>query len=151
MIRQSPGPETPHWRRQGSGSRRAPDTRTRARPCVLIVDDDDDTRDMYAWCMRAGGWFVEAVADGAEALVVAPLLEPDVIVMDLRLPVLGGLEAIRRLKSEEDTKHIPIVAISGVDRNDGEIEAKAAGCDEFVAKPCHPETLRKLVETLAAR
>jgi len=105
---------------------------------------------MYAWCMRAAGWFVEALKDGGEALLFAPMLEPDVIVMDLRLPIVGGLEAIRRLKSEDDTKGILIVACTGFDRGTSETEARAAGCDEFVAKPCEPEVLRDLLEALVA-
>jgi two-component system cell cycle response regulator DivK len=135
-------------RDQGSESRRPVSTGTRRRPTVLIVDDDEDARELYAWCMRAAGWFVEAVPDAAEALFVAAVLEPDVIVMDLRLPVVGGVEAIRRLKGDDDTKHIPIVACTAFDRSTKEIEARAAGCDAFVAKPCDPEALRNLLEAL---
>jgi CheY-like chemotaxis protein len=118
---------------------------------VLIVDDDFETREMYAWCMKAAGWFVQTVANGAEALIAAPEIEPDVIVMDLHLPVLNGLDAIRRIKLEEATKHVPIVACTGFDRRSSEIEAKDAGCEEFVAKPCEPEALRNLLQTLVAR
>lgn len=126
------------------------DTRMR-RSCVLIVDDHEDTREMYAWCMRAGGWVVETVGNGAEALLVVPMLEPDVIVMDLRLPVVSGLDAIRRLKSHEETAHIPIVACTGFDRVTSEIEAREAGSQAFVSKPCDPETLRQVLETVVAR
>jgi len=66
------------------------------------------------------------------------------------LPIVGGLEAIRRLKSEDDTKGILIVACTGFDRGTSETEARAAGCDEFVAKPCEPEVLRDLLEALVA-
>ncbi len=140
----------PPRRSQGSGPSGLPDTGVRARPCVLIVDDHDDTREMYAWCLRAAGWFVVGVADGAEALVAAPALEPDVIVMDLRLPVVGGLDAIRRLKDDEYTKHVPIVACTAFNRTTAEIEARAAGCDDFVTKPCEPEALRDRLEALVA-
>jgi two-component system, cell cycle response regulator DivK len=142
--------DRPPRRSESWGPQRLPDTGVTARPCVLIVDDHEDTREMYAWCMRAAGWFVEAVKDGAEALVFAPGLGPDVIVMDLRLPVVGGLDAIRRLKSDEDTRDILIVACTGFDRGTSETEAWAAGCDEFIAKPCEPEVLRDLLEALVA-
>lgn len=135
-------------RDQGSGPAGLPRTGVRARPRVLIVDDDEDARDMYAWCMRAAGWNVEDVADGAEALFVAEHFEPDVIVMDLRLPVIGGLEATRRLKADPRTRHIPVVALSGADRSQTEAEAMAAGCEEFVPKPCPPQDLRALLEKL---
>jgi CheY-like chemotaxis protein len=140
----------PPRRSQGLGPGGLPDTGARARPCVLIVDDHDDTREMYAWCLRAAGWFVVGVADGAEALVAAPALAPDVIVMDLRLPVVGGLEAIRRLKDDDYTKDVPIVACTALSRSAAEIEARAAGCDMFVPKPCEPEALRDLLEALVA-
>jgi twitching motility two-component system response regulator PilH len=117
---------------------------------VLIVDDDPDTRDLYAWCMMASGWLVHAVENGAEALIAAPVVEPDVIVMDLHLPVLGGLEAIRQIKRHEATKHVPIVACTAFEARSSEFEAKIAGCDEFVPKPCEPEALRELLEVLVA-
>jgi two-component system cell cycle response regulator DivK len=117
---------------------------------VLIVDDDHDTREMYAWCMRAAGWNAEAVADGAEALFVAADFAPDVIVMDLRLPVIDGLQATRRLKEDPLTRKIPVVAISGGDRSQTEALAMVAGCEAFVPKPCPPEDLRALLERLVA-
>ena len=104
----------------------------RPRPRVLIVDDDVDTRDLYAWCMIASGWLVHAVANGAEALIAAPVVGPDVIVMDLHMPVLGGLDAIREIKRNDATKHVPIVACTALDRRSSEIDAMVAGCDEFV-------------------
>jgi CheY-like chemotaxis protein len=115
---------------------------------VLIVDDDEDTRDLYAWCMMASGWFVHAVSNGAEALLSAPVVQPDVIVMDLHMPILGGLDAIRLMKRHDATKHVPIVACSAFDRRSNEIEAKVAGCEEFVPKPCEPEALRNLLEVI---
>jgi CheY-like chemotaxis protein len=115
---------------------------------VLIVDDDEDMRELYAWCMRASGWFVQEATNGAEALIAAPTLEPDVIVMDLNMPFVGGVDAIRRLKRDETTKHVPIVACTAMERQSSEIEARDAGCDEFVAKPCEPEALRDLLEAV---
>jgi two-component system cell cycle response regulator DivK len=135
-------------RDRGSGPPAPADTGTRARPRVLIVDDDEDTRELYAWCLRAAGWVVDAVSNGEEALFVAPAFTPNVIVMDLRLPGIGGLEASRRLKASPTTGHIPIVGISGVDPSRAHDLAEEAGCDEFMAKPCPPEHLRALLEYL---
>ena len=119
----------------------------RLQPRVLIVEDNDTTREMYAWSMRAAGWLVEEAANGEAALYAAALFEPDVIVMDLRLPVLDGVEVTRRLKETELTRHIPIVACSALDR--AAADALNAGCSAFVTKPCPPEDLRALVESLA--
>jgi two-component system cell cycle response regulator DivK len=136
---------------QASGSRWLPDTGTRPRPRVLIVDDEEDTREMYAWCMRAAGWIVEGVANGEAALLVAPTFGPDIIVMDLYLPSLGGIEATRRLKADAATRDTPIVACSGVDRRRVETLALLVGCEEFVAKPCLPERLRAVLERVLSR
>jgi two-component system cell cycle response regulator DivK len=115
---------------------------------VLIVDDHEDTREMYAWCMRASGWQVVSVENGVEAIATAVTFEPDAIVMDLCLPVLGGLEAIRRLKGDERTMHIPVVACTAVERTNAEAAALEAGCDQFVPKPCPPDELCALLEDL---
>jgi CheY-like chemotaxis protein len=118
---------------------------------VLLVDDDEATRELYAWCLRAAGWIVEGVASGEDALLAARLFEPDVNVMDLRLPVIDGLEATRQPKSSDVTRDIPIVACSGFDLERAENLARQAGCDAFVAKPCAPDDLRALVERLLTR
>jgi CheY-like chemotaxis protein len=136
---------------QGSASWRPPDTGTRSRPRVLLVDDDEDTREMYAWCLRAAGWIVETASDGAEALLVASAFEPNVIVMDVRPPSVDGLEATRWLKASDLTKEIPVVACSGCDWPWADSLARRAGCEEFVAKPCAPEELRALLEDLVKR
>jgi CheY-like chemotaxis protein len=121
-------------------------TGARGRPRVLFVEDDDDTRALYAWCMRAVGWMVEEAASGEEALVVAAFFHPDVIVIDLRMPMLGGLELVRRLKRDEHTKHVPVVACTAV--SDVELLARYAGCEKYVAKPCEAEALRALLEDM---
>jgi two-component system cell cycle response regulator DivK len=132
----------------GSSPPRAYSSGTLRRPRALLIDDDTDLLEMLAWCIRAGGWLVEGVGNGHEGLVAASLLEPDVILMDLNLPVIDGFEAIRRLKRDEDTKHIPILACTGVGVASAEKDARAAGCDGFVTKPCEPEVIRALLEAL---
>ena len=146
--RTSSAPPPPH--RGGSGPRAGTQSGTRARPRVLIVEDHADTSEMYAWRMRAAGWLVEVVSNGADALVVAASFEPDVILMDLMLPIVGGLEAIGKLKRDDDTKDVPIVAITAYGRAVGEHEARAAGCDRFVAKPCEPDALHDVLHELVA-
>jgi len=121
---------------------------SRPRPLVLIVEDDDDTREMYAWAMRAGGWSVEAVATGLDAIFVATRRHPDVIVMDLMLPGLDGFEAVRRIKALPETWDIPVVALTGVNPSKVEALARSVGCAQFVAKPCLPDDLRTLLEDL---
>ena len=117
---------------------------------MLIVEDHAETRELYAWCLRASGWVVEEATNGDEAVLLARAFEPDAIVMDLHLPVLDGFEAIRHLRRVEGAVHVPIVACTGVDPFGAESRAREAGCDEFVSKPCEPEKLRDVLKRLLA-
>lgn len=114
-----------------------------------MVDDHDDTREAFAWCMRAAGWQVDEVTNGAEAFDHAAAFEPDVIVMDLHLPVLDGFEATRRLKGDARTARIPVVACTAYARLH-EMEVRTAGFDKLVPKPCSPEDLRVVLEDLVS-
>jgi two-component system, cell cycle response regulator DivK len=120
-----------------------------ARPAlILVVDDFDDNREMYAEFLRFTGYRVEEAANGLEALEKAFGLLPDVIVMDLSLPGVDGWEVTRRLKADGRTKHIPVIAVTGhalAGHSQGALEA---GCDAFVTKPCLPEDLATEIQRL---
>ncbi|MGH7392232.1 MAG: response regulator [Candidatus Rokuibacteriota bacterium] len=110
-------------------------------PLVLIVDDFQDNREMYAMFLEHSGHRVAEAANGFEALERAFELLPDVIVMDLSLPGLDGWEATRRLKADPRTKHIPVLALTSHALEGFSEGARAAGCDTFVTKPCLPDQL----------
>jgi len=113
------------------------------RPRVLVVDDYPDAREMYAEYLQFSGFDVIEAGNGMEALERAADSAPDIILMDLSLPVMDGWEATRRLKADKATADIPIVALTG-HALAGILEgAKKAGCDAFVTKPCLPEDLVK--------
>jgi two-component system cell cycle response regulator DivK len=118
---------------------------------VLIVDDFEDNRTMYAEFLRYSGFVVSEATNGVEAIEMTQSFAPDIVVMDLSLPVLDGWEATRRLKSDARTRHIPIVALTGHALEGHSQGARAAGCDEFLAKPCLPETLLATVRALLDR
>jgi CheY-like chemotaxis protein len=120
-------------------------------PTVLIVDDFDDNRQMYAEFLTFSGFRVLEAADGAEAVAKATDHLPDLVVMDLSLPVLDGWEATRRLKGDPRTRHIPVVALTGHALDGHSIEARQAGCDAFLAKPCLPDKLLDTVRTMLAK
>jgi two-component system, cell cycle response regulator DivK len=123
-----------------------------AKPLVLVVDDYQDAREMYAEYLEFSGFRVAEAANGAEALEKAFALLPDVILMDLSLPIIDGWEATRRLKSDDRTRAIPVVALTGhalAGEATGDQEVK---CDAFVIKPCLPDTLvAEVKKVLAAR
>jgi two-component system, cell cycle response regulator DivK len=111
------------------------------KPLVLVVDDYQDAREMYAEYLEFSGFTVVEATNGAEAIAKATELVPDVILMDLSLPVMDGWEATRRLKSDDRTKAIPVVALTGHALAGHSEGAKKAGCDAFVTKPCLPDAL----------
>jgi two-component system cell cycle response regulator DivK len=117
-------------------------------PLVLVVDDFDDNRMMYAEYLAYSGYRVEQAANGQEAVELAKRLKPNLVVMDLSLPVMDGWEATRQLKADEGTRHIPVIALTGHALAGHSRGAAEAGCDAFLAKPCLPEKLLAKVEEL---
>jgi CheY-like chemotaxis protein len=121
-------------------------------PLVLVVEDYQDAREMYAAYLQFSGFRVAEAANGLEALEKTRELLPDIILMDLALPKMDGWEATRRLKSDDKTKHIPIVALTGHALSGHAEGAREAGCDAFVTKPCLPDALvAEIQRVLAAR
>ena len=110
-------------------------------PLILVVDDYQDAREMYAEYLQFSGFRVAEARNGNEAVEQALALKPDLILMDLSLPGMDGWEATRRLKADDTTKHIPIVALTGHALAGASEGAKKAGCDSFVTKPCLPDDL----------
>jgi two-component system cell cycle response regulator DivK len=127
------------------------DAKKEKPPTVLIVDDFEDSRTMYAAFLRYSGYGVVEAANGLEAIAQATAVLPDIIVMDLSLPELDGLEATRRIKSESQTGGIPIIALTGHTLEGPTQDARRAGCDAFLAKPCLPDTLLETIRGLLAK
>ena len=106
---------------------------------VLVVEDQDDTLDLTSELLAQAGFMVVTARNGIDAVDSAVKLLPDLILMDLSLPLMGGIEATRLLKSDERTSDIPIIAITG--HQNYAHTAREAGCDAFLTKPCPPERL----------
>ena len=113
------------------------------RTLILVVDDVADNRDIYTQYLVHQGFQVALAGDGQEALEQAQRLSPDLIVMDLSLPVMDGWEATRQLKKNGITKHIPVLALTAHAQEGVAKTAEEAGCDRFVTKPCPPDELAK--------
>lgn len=112
-----------------------------SNPLILVVDDYQDAREMYAEYLQFSGFRVAEARNGNEAVAQARALKPDLILMDLSLPGMDGWEATRVLKADEETRHIPIVALTGHALAGASEGARKAGCDSFVTKPCLPDDL----------
>jgi two-component system cell cycle response regulator DivK len=119
-------------------------------PTVLIVDDFDDNRQMYAEFLGFSGFHVIEASNGLEAVEKTTSALPDIVVMDLSLPVLDGWEATRRLKADPRTRHIPVLALTGHALEGHSKGARAAGCDAFLVKPCLPDKLLDTVNAILA-
>ena len=115
---------------------------------VLLVDDYPDAREMYSEYLKFSGFDVVEATNGVEALQRAIDTSPDIILMDLSLPVMDGWEATRRLKEDVRTAAIPVVALTGHALAGMFEGAKRAGCDAFVTKPCLPEDLVKEIRNV---
>ena len=118
-----------------------PMTAADSRPLVLVVDDYQDAREMYAEYLSFSGFRVAEASNGLEAVEKAFSLRPDVILMDLSLPGMDGWAATRQLKTDERTRAIPVVALTGHALAGASDGARQAGCDAFVTKPCLPDEL----------
>jgi CheY-like chemotaxis protein len=102
---------------------------------ILIVEDNEMNRDMLSRRLERKGYQVAIAVDGQEGVDKAKADKPDLILMDMSLPVLDGWEATRRLKADTDTRGIPIIALTAHAMASDEQKAREAGCDDFDTKP----------------
>jgi len=105
-----------------------------ARKKILIVDDTEWNRDLLVQLLEDQYEIAQAV-DGEEAVKKAGEERPDLILMDLGMPVMDGWEATRRIKANSETKHIPVIAVTSHAMVGDEMKAREAGCDDYIAKP----------------
>ena len=117
---------------------------------MLVVEDYQDAREMYAAYLQFSGFRVAEATNGVEAIEKTLELIPDIILMDLALPKMDGWEATRRLKMDERTRHIPVVALTGHALAGHAEGARQAGCDSFVTKPCLPDALVAEIQRMLA-
>lgn len=117
---------------------------------VLVVDDFADNREMYSEYLTFSGYEVVEARNGKEAIEAAQARLPDIIIMDLSLPVMDGWEATRRLKADDRTRRIPVVALTGHALAGHSRGAQEAGCDSFLSKPCLPDQLVAEIKRMLA-
>ena len=128
---------TPLLRRQAS-----------RQPLILIADDTTDVRELYAEYFAKRGFRVVTAHDGTTAVEVALDMAPDVVVMDLAMPQIDGVTAIRRIRANERTRPSCVILLTGYPRKAVEQGALEAGADRFLTKPCLPEDLERHVKEL---
>jgi two-component system, cell cycle response regulator DivK len=114
-------------------------------PCVLIVDDNAMNIDLVSFVLDAGGFKVEAVQDPRLAVAHIAQSRPDVILMDVQMPGIDGVELTRRLKSDPATRDIVVVAFTAYAMKGDEARLRSAGCDAYVSKPIDVATFAQTV------
>jgi len=118
---------------------------------VLLVEDTEDSRFMMRRLLEMAGYSVLEARNGEEAVVVTRDQSPDVILMDLSLPVIDGLQATRLIRDLPHSQDTPIVVVSAHDTADFEAEARAAGCDQYLTKPIDFTELEQVIRGLVSR
>lgn len=117
---------------------------------ILYVEDNDDNIYMLERRLTRNGYTVLIARDGGQGVATALAEQPDLILMDISLPVLDGLEATRRIKSSDSTRHIPVIALTANAMTGDREKALAAGCDEFEPKPVDLPRLIAKIQALAS-
>jgi CheY-like chemotaxis protein len=117
---------------------------------ILLVEDNEMNRDMLSRRLERKGHRIVIAVDGQQAIDLAAAEQPDLILMDMSLPVVDGWEATRRLKAGGQTKQIPIIALTAHAMAEDERKAREAGCDDFDTKPIELTRLLEKIEALLA-
>jgi two-component system cell cycle response regulator DivK len=108
---------------------------------ILVVEDQEDNRRILRDLLTSAGFDMIEVENGEDAITSAQEGRPDLILMDIQLPILDGYEATRRIKADPDLKSIPIIVVTSYALSGDEEKARLAGCDDYVAKPFSPRQL----------
>src|ERR1700675_4786340 len=118
---------------------------------VLVVEDQEDNRQILRDLLASVGYEMTEANDGEAGVAAAKAQRPDLILMDIQLPLLDGYEATRRIKADPELRTIPIIVVTSYALSGDESKARAAGCDAYVAKPYSPrQLLAKIREFLPA-
>ena len=117
---------------------------------IFIVEDDDDFRALYSYMLAAGGYKVKAVRNGLEAFAEIQVNRPDLIVTDIAMPVLSGLDLIVAVRSNDEFADLPVVAITSFGENLRE-QARAAGATDAIDKPTDIARMREVIEAAVSR
>jgi CheY-like chemotaxis protein len=118
---------------------------------ILIAEDERDIRDLIAFTLRFAGHEVFAASNGEEAVDLAPRVNPDLVLMDVRMPRMTGYEACKAMKTDPDLKDIPIVFLSAKGQETEIQQGMEAGAEEYLLKPFAPDQLTARVKTILAK
>jgi CheY-like chemotaxis protein len=119
-----------------------------SKPVVLVVDDNHDTRQVIRWMLEQWGYHVLEAGDGQEAIKVVTENHPDVVLMDLAMPIIDGFEAIRSIREQPGLSNLPVIAVTAFDKTDFRDRARSVEVNQYLSKPIDFRRLRILVKKL---
>ncbi|MGE0851344.1 MAG: response regulator [Hyphomicrobiaceae bacterium] len=114
---------------------------------ILVVEDQEDLRGVLRTLLTGSGYAMLEAVDGETGVARAKSDRPDLILMDIQMPVLDGYEATRRIKADPDLAATPVIAVSSFAMKGDEEKARAAGCDRYVTKPYSPMQLLRMIRS----
>jgi DNA-binding response OmpR family regulator len=117
---------------------------------ILLVEDDDDLRELYGYMLLAAGYKVNTVRNGLEAFAEIQVNRPDVVVTDIAMPILNGLDLIVAVRSNDEFADLPVVAITSFGEDIRE-QARAAGATNTIDKPTEMERMREVIDAAVSR
>lgn len=114
---------------------------------ILIAEDDEDSRDLIVFMIKRSGLDIQLLQaeNGQEAVVLAEQHIPELILMDMQMPVMDGFSAVKIIKANSKLQHIPIIAFTAQTRAEDKVLTKSIGCVEHYSKPMDPEELTRLI------
>jgi two-component system cell cycle response regulator DivK len=115
---------------------------------ILVVEDQEDNRRILRDLLKSADYEIMEAENGEEALTAAAKQRPDLILMDIQLPIMDGCEATRRIKADPRLTHVPVIAVTSYALSGDQAKARAAGCDDFVPKPYSPRQLLAKIRQL---
>lgn len=115
---------------------------------VLLADDEEDIKLVIQMYLETSGYEVVTAYDGLDAIEKAKETKPDLILMDIMMPVIDGIEVTRQIKSLEETKHIPVVMLTAAAQSAMVERAMKAGASDYISKPFEPENLKNIVDQI---
>jgi CheY-like chemotaxis protein len=118
---------------------------------LLLVDDDPQVLEVFSELLTQVGYEIQSAENALAAVAAVVQHTPDLILADIRMPIVGGMDLVRELKSHADSKHIPVVAFTGYDSPEMREAALKAGYDDYLAKPADPGRFLDAVENLLER
>ena len=123
----------------------------KGQPRILVVDDEMDILELIRHSLSKEGFEVHIAANGAQALEQTTKIKPEIILMDVMMPIMDGMEACRQLKENPETKHIPVVFLTARSEEFAELAGFEAGADDYIAKPIRPRVLLSRIKAILRR